>query len=322
MLEALHDLVASEINTFVWTDAGGAAINMFAPHILPSTVGFMAEAYHLCQQPGEMSIESLTNGPLVCGNIIPWYACGAYEGTVAANEVFKPQGARNVLDLVIRDESGPRGMVLLHRGSSTAYYKAADQRVLAGLAPWFLQALDGARPFDGRYADTEDEELLLCNIDGEILEASAGARRLLLYAGSKAFAPRMTGAMDLPQQVRWVCRAFERSRNGEASMPPRVQIMTPWGRFKFQVHGLQADVLAVVIRREEPLPLKLMARLKTLPLSPREREVAFHLGLGHGPETVEARLGVTRATYRDYVERIHARLEVHSRAELVSMLTA
>lgn len=322
MLEAIHDLVASEINTFVWTDAGGAAVNMFAPHVLQSTVAFMAEAYHLCQQPGELSIESLVNGPLVCGNIVPWYARGAYESTVAANEVFKPQGAACVLDLVIRDEGGPRGMVLVHRGSSSGYYKAAELRVLAGLAPWFLQALDGARPFDGRYADTEDEEVLLCGVDGEILEASAGARRLLLYAGARSFVPGMKGGMDLPQQVRWVCRAFERARTGESSAPPRAQVETPWGRFKFQVHGLQPGVLAVVIRREEPLPLKLMGRLKTLPLSPREREVALHLGLGHGPEVVETRLGVTRATYRDYVERIHARLEVHSRAELVSMLTA
>lgn len=322
MLEAIHDVIPSEVNTFIWTDASGAPINMFAPYLLSSTMTFMAENYHLCLKPGELSIESLVNGPLLCGNIVSWYARGAYDRTVAANEVFKPQGTPRTLDLVIRDDDRPRGLVLLNRGPRDGYYKAAEQRVLAGLAPWFLHALDCARPFSGQYADAEDEQVLLCGLDGEILEASASARRLLLYTGRSPIAPHNMGATDMPQQVRRLCRTYESARMGTSPVPPRAFVETPWGRFRFVVHSLQPGVLAVVIRRDEPLPLKLMARLKTLPLSPREREVALHLGLGHGPEEVEARLGVTRATYRDYVERIHARLEVHSRAELVSLLTA
>lgn len=322
MLEVIHHLVPSQTYSFVWTDANGSPANMFAPDLLKSTMTFMAENYHLCQKPGELSIEALVNGPKMVGNMANWYARGAYERTVAANEVFNPQGTPRTLDLTIRDESGPRGLVLIHRGARDGSFKAAEQRVLASLAPWFLQALDGARTFSGRYADAEDEAVLLCGLDGEILEASAGAGRLLLYAGARPVVPQALTLMDLPQQVRRLCRAFEHARTGASSTPPRVQVQTPWGLFRFIVQALQPGLLAVVIRREEPLPLKLMARLKTLPLSPREREVALHLGLGHGPEAVEVKLGVTRATYRDYVERIHARLEVHSRAELVSLLTA
>lgn len=322
MLEAIHHLVPSTVNTFVWTDGRGTPINMFAPELLSSTVAFMAEGYHLCRKPGELSIEALVNAPLVTGNMAIWYAGGAYDRTVAANEVFKPQGTPRTLDLVIRDEDGPRGLVLINRGPREGKFKVGEQRMLAGLAPWFLHALDGARPFQGFYADAEEEGVLLCGRDGDILQASAGARRLLLYAAGTSVMPDALGPVVLPRQVRWLCQAFERARTGAASTPPRARVDTPWGRFRFQVHALDADMLTVVIRRDEPLPLKIMARLKTLPLSPREREVALFLGLGRGPDEVQADLGITRATYRDYVERIHSRLEVHNRAELVTALTA
>ena len=322
MLEAIHHLVPSAVNTFVWTDGRGTPINMFSPELLGSTMAFMAEGYHLCQKPGELSIEALVNAPLLTGNMAGWYAGGVYDRTVAANEVFKPQGTPRSLDLVIRDENGPRGLVLINRGPRDGKFRAADQRILASLAPWFLQALDGARPFDGLYADAEEEAVLLCGRDGEIRQVGAGARRLLLYAGPAPVVPETVAATALPRQVRRLCQAFERARTGAASVPPRARVDTPWGRFRFQAHALDPDTLAVVIRRDEPLPLKIMARLKTLPLSPREREVALFLGLGHDPRLVQADLGITRATYRDYVERIHARLEVHSRAELVTALTA
>ena len=322
MLEAIHHLVPSAVNTFVWTDGRGTPINMFSPELLGSTMAFMAEGYHLCRKPGELSIETLVNAPLLTGNMASWYASGTYDRTVAANEVFKPQGTPRTLDLVIRDEAGPRGLVLINRGPREGRFRAKEQRMLADLAPWFLQALDGARPFNGLYADANEEAVLLCGRDGEILQVGAGARRLLLYAGRAPVVPEAVGAAGLPRQVRWLCRAFERARTGAASAPPRARVETPWGSFRFQVHAMDPDLLAVVIRRDEPLPLKIMARLKTLPLSPREREVALFLGLGHGPEAVQTDLGITRATYRDYVERIHSRLEVHSRAELVTALTA
>ena len=322
MLEAIHELIPSSVNTFVWTDGRGSPINMFAPELLPSTINFMTEGYHLCRRPGELSIETLVNGPLITGNMARWYADGSYDRTVAANEVFKPQGTPRTLDLVIRDDNGPRGLVLINRAGREPRFTPREQRLLAGLAPWFLRVLDEARPFVGRQADTGDEAVLLCNPAGDVLQASPGARRLALYARYARVVPGVDAKIVLPDVVRRVCRQFRAALAGLPTRPPRARLETQWGVFVFRVHPLADDLLAVVIRREEPLPLKIMRRLKSLPLSPREREVALMIGLGRGPEDVRTRLGITRSTYRDYVERIHSRLEVHNRAELVAALTA
>lgn len=102
-----------------------------------------------------------------------------------------------------------------------------------------------------------------------------------------------------------------------------------WGTFAFHAHALESagepdmgGLVALTICRAEHREIRLLNRLKSMPLAPRQRELARHLGLGRPAEEIRSRMGISNATYRAYVERVYQRLGVHSRAELAMSLDA
>jgi DNA-binding CsgD family transcriptional regulator len=332
MLLALHELVPSDANTFLWTNESGYPVNMYAPEVAASTVDYMVNGYHLFQRPGELSIEALATAPLLTGNMARWHHGGRLERTLAYNEVFLPNRTVRVLDLIVRSGGKPRGVVLVNRGAGGRSFNAGEQRLLGELAPYFLHALEPAPAFPSSdTAATNDEAVFLCDDSGRVLARGPGAARMLLYATHAPIAPGAGGGavLDmLPPVGRRLCHNLREIRAGRPAPAPIARVTNAWGTFVFQAHALNTgmssepeDRITVVIRREEPRALQLMSRLKSLPLSARQRQVALLIGLGRPPETVQAELDISPKTYRTYVERIHERLDVHSRAELIIALT-
>jgi len=72
--------------------------------------------------------------------------------------------------------------------------------------------------------------------------------------------------------------------------------------------------------RELSLALRAMRKLKQLPLSSRQREVALLLALGEDSPSVQQRLGISSETLRDHTRKIYRRLDIHSRQALVNRL--
>lgn len=340
MLATLHDIVPSDANTFAWTDDDGHPINMYAPSVAASTLDFMVNAYHLFQRPGELAIETVANGPLQTGNMLRWQATGQLDRTLAYNEVFLPNGAARILDLVLRQGPRPRGLVMVNRGSRDRPFSTAEQRTLGELAPYFLHALEAApspvapgvaRKDTGALADTGEQGVLLCDGTGRVLALGPGAGRMLMYATHARIAPGADGGGTLdtiPPIASRLCRDLRAIQSGRPASPPIARILSPWGTFVFQAHPLsttssgQGDgLISVVIRREEARELRIMARLKNLPLSPRHRQLALLIGLGRLPDAAQAELHISRATYRTYVARIYNQLGVHSRTGLVAALS-
>lgn len=333
MLLALHELVPSDANTFLWTDESGYPVNMYAPEVAASTVDYMVNGYHLFQRPGELSIEVLATAPLLTGNMAPWDQSGRLKRTLAYNEVFLPNRAVRVLDLIVRCGNRPHGVVLVNRGAGGPSFSASEQRLLGSLAPYFLHALKSAPVFPGSgAAATNEEAVLLCDGSGHVLASGPGAARMLLYATHAPIAPGASGGavLDmLPPIGQRLCHNLREIRAGRPAPAPLARVTNAWGTFVFQAHALnkglsteREDRITVVIRREEPRALQILLRLKNMPLSARQRQVALLVGLGRPPETVQTDLDISHKTYRTYIERIHERLDVHSRAELIAALTA
>src|SRR5690606_565087 len=97
------------------------------------------------------------------------------------------------------------------------------------------------------------------------------AHVMLVCAGHGVVAPGLLGAdlgLALPPLVRRLCRNLGRIRDGRPAPTPSAKTTTRWGRFIFHAHPLAtgdgaSDLVTVVIRREEPLPLRILRRLKT-----------------------------------------------------------
>lgn len=330
MLDSLEMLVPASNVSFVWTDAGGRIQNLYVREPVFSAIDFLLHSSS--QLEPDFSFQKQATSELSTGFIARFRGSTDYFSTVAYNEIFKPCGMTEVYDLILKDHQGSRGVGMIGRLSPTPF-TAEERNRIEALRPWLLHALD-APPVEAlNSAETGEEAILLCDQQGRIVEMGPNARKLLLYAGNGQIAPgaRIASLGDaMPESVRRVCHNLAAVQAGRATGVPSARLNTPWGAFNFRAHlmgggssGVAAgDLLAVVIRRERPLPLQLHDRVGTLPLTPRQRQVAVRIGLGRSPESIQRDLELSAGTYRRHAEEIHGRLDVHSRAELMACLLA
>lgn len=338
MVQALSDLIRSDNSNFSWTDRRGRIVNYYAHSIAPTSLDIMLNHPHLLLGPGELSFEMHSLSSLMTGNIDRFRTVCDLERTVTWNEIWKPNALEQMLDLVVHDQGGSRGLLAFGRAAGQPLFSAEDRRNLLAMRPWILHALDA--PADGEtvYVENGEEAVLLCDHEGRVVQMGLNAARLVLYAGNGRIAPGavIAGLGDsFPETVRRICGDLARILSGQPAAPPQARLMTSFGAFVFRGHvlagqagsgsrpegsGAMQGIVAVVIRRELPLPLMLQNSVARLPLTPRQREVAVGIGLGRPAERVQADLGLSAGTFGRHVEDIHERLGVRSRAELMTTL--
>lgn len=332
MLVVLRDLIGANVAGFHWTDAQGRPTNIHATEIMPGTIDLFVNHYDQLVRPGELSVEMLATGLLPIGNLDCWYASGRLERTVLFNEVFVPERSTIVLDVIVRSGSTPRGMLIFGRGGRDRPFSPAERRLMTELAPWFLHALEGTPANSVGFVAGDDRAIFLCDGSGHVLASDPNGAQMLQHA----FAPHLADGTGtdrltdlLPPALRKLCADAREISAGRPAEPPMARIVNIWGAFAFHAHALTSetalgrdDPVALTVCWEQPREIRILSRLKASPLPPRQRELALHLGLGKDPEDIRTRMGISRATYRAYSERIYAGLDVHNRAELAMVLGA
>ena len=88
----------------------------------------------------------------------------------------------------------------------------------------------------------------------------------------------------------------------------------------FMTRGHCEGIAAVVVLKARRLAMRDAAELS--PLSTRERQVAQLIALGFATKAAAARLGISVHTARHHIERVYAKLGVHTRAEIARALMA
>jgi len=81
-----------------------------------------------------------------------------------------------------------------------------------------------------------------------------------------------------------------------------------------------SGLIGITISHKVPLPIRLMRSVQKLPLSRRQAEVCVLMATGASNEVVAERLGISAHTVNEHGRWIYNKLDVHSRAELVSKL--
>jgi DNA-binding CsgD family transcriptional regulator len=332
MLVVLKDLIGANVAGFHWTDPNGRSTNVHATEIMPSTIDLFVNHYDLLQRPGEISVEMLARGPLPVGNLDRWYAGGKLQRTVLFNEIFVPERSTIVLDVLVRSGSTPRGMLIFGRGCNDREFTASERRMLVELAPWFLHALEGTPANSIGFVPGDERTVILCDGAGQVLSSDPNAVQMLQHAGIPIIAertPRDRLPGVLPPALRRLCTNAREICAGRAAERPMARMVNCWGAFSFHAHAMksepnfgQDELVALTICWEQPREIRALNRLKATSLPPRQRELALHLSLGRRPEDIRARMGISRATYRAYAERVYSGLDVHNRAELAMRLSA
>jgi DNA-binding CsgD family transcriptional regulator len=167
------------------------------------------------------------------------------------------------------------------------------------------------------------EELTVCDEDGDILHATEGSQTMLLLATGTPIGPLTLSAARARafQLMKTLCqRALTDSEIGEYR---RVE-ETRWGRFSFKVSRLHSKDLAgrrligIQARRHKPARLHLLDVMQKAALSERQREVALLISMGRKNEEVAEAMKISVNTVCYHVKCLFEKLEVHSRAELFS----
>jgi DNA-binding CsgD family transcriptional regulator len=139
---------------------------------------------------------------------------------------------------------------------------------------------------------------------------------------------RSVAATTLPPPVARLCRRLSGVFADDAvDAAPTYCHANVWGGFVFRAEWLERDdtgpgLIGITITHRVPMPIRLMRGVAGLALSRRQAEVCVLLAAGAMIDTIAERLGISRHTANEHARWIYNKLDVHSRAELVTRLLA
>ncbi|MFM2400429.1 MAG: hypothetical protein RL341_2586 [Pseudomonadota bacterium] len=323
IVRAMHDLVDSSHNLFIWTDAQGRPIDRFCEAYFPAVV--TADAQNLA---GKTDLAGIALHGKIAGNMRQ-RSTDFYRSPFFA-EVYRPMRVQHSLDAVVRVGGQPMGVLVLHRDNDLPF-SDAEQSDLEAVLP-YLRNLWAQRPVHSVdsfiESDHADQGAAIVAPGGQIQYLSANAEQLLRMTDARSFLRAPAGMVQLPEQVAHLCAHFALSDPvGIAHVPHSHSMVNAWGRFIFNVFWLESraahesGLIGLTIQRQEPLSLGIVRGLQRTALSPKQREIALMLALGKTAEEVVTQLSIGTTTYKDHVRKIYEKMGVNQRADLIRQLT-
>ncbi|MDR7269379.1 DNA-binding CsgD family transcriptional regulator [Pelomonas saccharophila] len=323
LLAELHAFVPSSRNLFDWCDGNGALARYCVEGSVDERVAKLYfDEFHNKREAEAMPsfAQALASGAVL--NSAAQLDTGRFLGSALYAEIWRPQGFRYRVELIVRSREGrPLGSLVLYRGPGEPCFTAAEEARLLPLLPYLAQALSRdtlPRCAPERWQPApEAAEVLLLDEAGRLGHASAGARRLLLQAGPGPG----------PQPAQPSTEALLAGLHAAAQGGPVTQwVDSPWGRFELNAQRLDAVDPAtpcwtqVQLRRLEPSELADERRLQGFELSSGQATVARLLMQGLAQAQVAQRLGVAPSTVVDHTRKLYQRLGVRSARELLDKL--
>ena len=243
ILELFDRIVTGKNSDFVWTDTKGRVANFYARQVDPTSLEIMLHHEHLLNRPGELSFAMHSCSTLMTGNLAKFEALGNLDRTITYNEIWMPNALEQFLDLVIRDETGPRGLLTVGRSRGDLPFTEADTRRIVAIRGWILHAMDTPPRADLTSVETGDEAVILCDHEGRVVQMGPNARKLLLYAGNGQITAGavIAGVGDaVPMTIRATCLKLAKIMAGQPAEPPQATLKTAFGTFRFRAHMLMS----------------------------------------------------------------------------------
>lgn len=341
--QALHGVVPMSAFSFFWVDQGAAIANTFQTPFTPElTELYLSEFYNkreLEAWPG-FSNRVGADGPDVGWTLAEVDRARFYQSDFY-HCCMRPRGTHDSVYVRIRDGGRIRGLALISRGLADKTFTQGDLDLLARLSPYLCHALRRGGDLELGAVDSGESGLVILDRGGQVKHLSKRARQLLFYATHPLLSPRAVSQSRktrLPPVLTQLVQTLVETFQGGAAAPPVAHHQNPWGRFVFRAYWLEkpandldADALhhypssnaliGVTIQHQEPLALKLMESMQSLPLSAREREVCLCLVNGLTQNAIATKLGVRSSTVITYVRKIYEKLDIHSHEELLQKLS-
>lgn len=320
LLAELHALVPSSRNLFDWCDGDGALTRYCIEGPVDEAIARLYfDEFHNKREAEAMPSFAQALGSGAVLNSAAQLDTARFLGSALYAEIWRPQGFRYRVELIVRSASGqPLGSLVLYRAPGEPCFTPAEEARLLPLLPHLAQALsrDGVpRCAPEHWQPAPDAaEVMLLDDAGRLRHASAGARRLLLLLADPG-----PGAQRASPTEAVLVALHVGARHG----PVTRWVDSPWGRFEFRAQRLDAvDGAApcwteVQLRRFEPRELADERRLHGFELSSGQAAVARLLLQGLAHAEVAQRLAIAPSTVVDHTRKLYQRLGVRSARELV-----
>lgn len=318
LTKALHELIPSRSNTFLYADRDGRIANVFSETLLiPDEISPFSEVRiqrhskcAACQFRKAMHIGLPSDDfyPLL------WHSF---------NQCF-------LLNIPIREsDAGILGAMQFYRYASDPAFSHEDMLIMARLSPIISQGVKATRNARGPFVESGDTGLIIANQALEILYMSPRGRELLYLAThpvvSVCISERLQNISGTPPIVQELCRSMNGDQVEVACSPVMVR-QNNWGKFYFYAEWLESQgkekLIGITIKRHIPLVLRLAKSIRLQDLSPRQKEACLLLAYGCTYGAIAERLNVSQHTVCDYIKEIYSRLAVHNREQLMDKLKA
>lgn len=336
LLRELHQLVPSHWNLFFWFDAEGNISNLYneypsAMDVTPLYLNEFHNSRELEVFKGWSHVCRHANGATEFGSFLT-VRRQEFQRHPFYQEVLKPAELHWMLQATVSDGSRPLGLVGLSRTATDAPFAKADFTQLDCVTGFIAHGMTnaGTRRQDD-WIDSDDEGLIVCDHSSVIHHVSSRARLLLALATREQFKPRLSRlSMDrlLPAPLTALTRALNGIRDQRpGSRPPSIVLENAWGRFRFNATWLSSpddgdSLIGITVRRQEPLPLKLMRHVEQLRIPRRQAQVCLLMACGHSYTRIAEHLGISENTVISHGRAVYNRVDAHNRSELIGRLLA
>jgi DNA-binding CsgD family transcriptional regulator len=345
--EALKVLVPSFSLSMIRVDERCAPRHHYSEYFDETSHRMFAESGHLFAAASD---DPAAFGNLLrsrrkpCGNLIE--PTDAFLSGATYQHLFRRNGIHNVLDVAIRDATGPLGILGIFREEKAPRFNPADVRVVERLYPWLVHAFAAHRatvrgPSNeearGLLAyDEVDTAMIVVNDRGTIQWVSDRARAWLEDASAGEDRALLMGRpARLPEACIALCKQWNtarRTRHSQRSgaLVPTLALPVPGGRLRLRAYGLAAEpdasddgrLVGIQLSLEMSRGLRVVTALERSALTPQQRRIALGLWLGKGPVEIREQLGVSAATLKSYQKALYLRLDANSAADVVRKLDA
>jgi DNA-binding CsgD family transcriptional regulator len=330
MMAELPNIVPGTRAVLSWVEADGTPKDLWVCEVIAPVLDRFVNQHDLYVGAGEPSLEmcALSTGPM---RMWDYFGHDFMERSNTYQDVFRNYRMAHNLSIPLTHGGRPIGLWSPYRDTGDRDFTDEEEAVLRALARYLRHAMLSAdEGWD--MVDSDDRGVILCDVHGRILSQSDAARRLLHYAANG----HLDGALDqleiftsvLPRALAPIIAAFAKLIRGEAATPPRMTLRNAWGVFEITAQSLSGalsptgalDPICLIICRKQPLPLRVVSRLRDEPLSDRQKQLALHLALDRSVDQILDLMGITAHTYRDHVRAVYAGLGVTNRAQLLGRL--
>lgn len=331
MMAELPNIVPGARGVVAWNEADGTLKDVWVSEVIASVVDLFFNEHQRYVGSTEPSVEFCASLPQSHVRVWEMLEPDMLERSNTYQEVFLPYRINHMFAMPIRHGGRSIGLVGAYRGPGDRAFNEGEEIALLALAPYVRHAMLSADQ-GWEMVESEERGVIVCDVHGRILSQSDTARRLLLYAANgrvNAGPGQLEVSVSmLPRALAPLITAFARLMRGEPAGPPRMTIRNAWGDFEITAQSLKGEVtpeqaldpMCLMISRKQPLPLRVVTRLRDQPLSDRQKQVALHLALDRSVDQIVDRMGISTHTYRDHVRAVYAGLGVANRAQLLGRL--